>query len=90
MAWAPAVVFSFVLYHRQSTSAAARDAVGTWTRALIDAVLAHQGRYYLPYQLHATQAQFDAAYPQARALAALKRRVDPRGRLSNALWTKYL
>jgi FAD/FMN-containing dehydrogenase len=90
MAWAADEVFSFVLYHRQGTGAAARAQVGVWTRALIDAVLAHQGRYYLPYQLHATQAQFDAAYPQAKALAALKRRVDPQGKLSNALWSKYL
>ena len=90
MAWAPDEVFSFVLYHRQATSAAARAQVGVWTRVLIDAALAHQGRHYLPYQLHASQAQFDAAYPQARALAALKRRVDPQGKLSNALWSTYL
>ena len=61
-----------------------------WTRELIDAALAHQGRHYLPYQLHATQAQFKAAYPEAARLRALKREVDPAGRFSNELWRRYL
>ena len=88
--WAREAVFSFVLYHRQRTDAAARAAVGVWTRALIDQVLAHEGRYYLPYQLHASRAQFEQAYPEVTALRALKARVDPGCRFSNELWAKYL
>lgn len=64
--------------------------MGRWTRELIDLVLAHDGRYYLPYQLHATQAQFERAYPEVAQLRALKRRVDPAGKLSNMLWSRYL
>ena len=52
--------------------------------------LAHEGRYYLPYQLHATPAQFEAAYPEVAEFRRLKREVDPQGKLSNELWRKYL
>jgi len=88
--WAREEVFSFVLYHKQRTHARAQKAVGVWTRVLIDLVLRCEGRYYLPYQLHATQQQFDKAYPEARALRELKQRVDPKGVFSNELWAKYL
>ena len=88
--WAQVEVFSLVLYYKQRTHAAARTQVGRWTRELIDLVLAHQGRYYLPYQLHATPAQFDAAYPEAALLRSIKQRFDPLGKFSNELWRKYL
>ena len=89
LAWAREEVFSFVLYYRQSTSAEAQRQVGIWTRQLIDASLASRGTYYLPYQLHATQVQFDRAYPAASRFFALKARVDPRNQLRNKLWDKY-
>lgn len=88
--WAREEVFSFVLYHKQRTHARAQKAVGVWTRVLIDLVLRCEGRYYLPYQLHATRQQFDQAYPEARALRELKQRVDPKGVFSNELWARYL
>lgn len=88
--WAREDVFSFVLYYKQRTHHAAQTAVGRWTRELITAALQHEGRYYLPYQLHATQAQFNQAYPEAVSLRRLKAQVDPQGRLSNELWRRYL
>ncbi|MGF6350487.1 FAD-binding oxidoreductase [Variovorax sp. W2I14] len=88
--WAREEVFSFVVYYKQGTETAAREAVGAWTRDMIDAALKHGGTYYLPYQLHASTAQFAAAYPQAEAFRAVKRTVDPQGRLSNSLWQRYL
>jgi FAD/FMN-containing dehydrogenase len=90
MTWAPAEVFSFVLYYKQRNSAEASEAVGVWTRELIDAVLANGGRYYLPYRLDATPGQFRRAYPEAARFAAIKRRVDPTNRFRNLLWDKYL
>jgi len=86
--WAGEDMFCFVLYHKQRTWQDA--ATAGWTRALIDAALAHGGRYYLPYRLHATPRQFAQAYPQARRYAALKREVDPGNRFRNLLWDKYL
>ena len=88
--WAREEVFSFVLYYKQRTHADARRAVGRWTRELIDLALAHEGRYYLPYQLHATRAQFEQAYPEAVQLRQVKQAMDPAGKLSNELWNKYL
>lgn len=88
--WAREEVFCFVLYYRQGTSAQAQAAVGVWTRALIELALKHEGRYYLPYQLHAEPRQFNAAYPEAASLRRLKAEVDPQGRFSNEMWRRYL
>jgi FAD/FMN-containing dehydrogenase len=88
--WARENVFAFVLYYKQRTNAAAQREVGRWTRELVDLVLAHEGRYYLPYQLHATRRQFEQAYPEAEQLRQVKRVADPSGKLSNELWKKYL
>ncbi|MCE2899096.1 MAG: hypothetical protein LW876_14205 [Betaproteobacteria bacterium] len=83
-------VLSFVLYHKQRNSEPASLESRFWTRKLIDAALAGGGRYYLPYRPDATRQQFHQAYPEARAFAALKARVDPASRLSNQLWDRFL
>lgn len=88
--WAREDVFSFVLYYKQRTYSAAQQEVGRWTRELIGLALDHEGRYYLPYQLHATRAQFEQAYPEAGQLRQVKDETDPSGKLSNELWKKYL
>ncbi len=90
MPWAAQDVFTFVVFYKQRSSAGAGERAAVWTRELIDAALALGGRYYLPYRLDATQAQFDRAYPEAAAARALKRRVDPRNTFRNLLWAKYL
>ncbi len=89
LAWAPEEMFAFVLYHKQRTRENARARVAVWTRELIDAALACGGRYYLPYQPHATSEQFHFAYPRARELFELKRRLDPDFRWRNVLWDTY-
>jgi FAD/FMN-containing dehydrogenase len=89
LAWARNEVYSFVLYYEQGTSEEARAAVGAWTRELVDAAIAEGGAYYLPYQIHATREQFLAAYPQAPAYFALKRRLDPTYKFRNRLWEAY-
>ncbi len=90
MKWAPTEVFSFVLYYKQSVSDEASNATTLWTRALIDAVRASEGRYYLPYRLNATRTQFRQTYPEAREFVAIKKRVDPENRFRNLLWDRYL
>lgn len=89
LAWAQQEVFAFVLYYKQRVTDAARQEVGVWTRELIDAVLSCGGTYYLPYQPHATPEQFHQAYPRAKDLFALKKKLDPSFRLTNVLWNKY-
>jgi hypothetical protein len=89
LTWAPTETYAFVLYYKQNTDPAARHEVGRWTRAMTDAALASGGRWYLPYQPHATRDQFLRAYPRAPEYFALKRRVDPAGRFTNTLWDVY-
>ena len=89
LAWARSEVFAFVLYYKQGTSAAAREAVRVWTRELVDAVLSLDGSYYLPYQVHATREQFLQAYPRAPEFFALKARLDPTNKFRNTLWDAY-
>lgn len=47
------------------------------------------GLNYLPYRLHATKAQFEKAYPQARAWFERKRHYDPEEIFQNQFYTKY-
>lgn len=89
LAWAQTEVFAFVLYYKQGMSETDRRAVGIWTRGLIDDVLSVGGTYYLPYQIHATSAQFREAYPQADKFFALKKRLDPTNKFRNKLWDAY-
>jgi len=90
LAWAREECFAFVVYYKQGTQPAQRTEVGVWTRELIDAVLALDGTYYLPYQIHARDDQFHAAYPRAKELFALKAKLDPTYKLRNKLWDRYL
>jgi FAD/FMN-containing dehydrogenase len=89
LAWAPDEVFAFVLYYKQGTDPDAKREVGKWTRELIGAAIQSGGRYYLPYQPVATRAQFALAYPGAKRLFDLKRRVDPANKFTNTLWDLY-
>lgn len=89
LAWARGEVFAFVIYYKQGTSDEEKAEVGIWTRALIDAVLSINGTYYLPYQLHATEAQLHQAYPRIGEYFALKSRVDPHNRFRNKLLDRY-
>ena len=88
--WARQEVFSLVVYFKQRVHEKAQAQTGAWTRAMIDAALHYGGRYYLPYQLHATRAQFQRAYPEVAQLRRLKQTLDPQGKFSNMLWSRYL
>jgi FAD/FMN-containing dehydrogenase len=90
MAWAREDVFCFVVYYKQRVLSESLRHVGEWTRELIDAALDCGGSYYLPYQLHATRAQFERAYPQRGEFLAIRQRYDPGQRFSNEMWRKYL
>ncbi len=89
LGWAKTDVFAFVLYYKQGTSVAARAEVSAWTKELIGAAVSEGGSYYLPYQIHATDAQFRAAYPRANEFFSVKARVDPGDKFRNKLWDAY-
>lgn len=88
--WARQEVFSLAVYSKQRVHEKAEAQAAAWTRAMIDAALQYGGRYYLPYQLHATREQFLRAYPEVAQLRQLKQSVDPQGKFSNMLWARYL
>ncbi|MDO9357570.1 MAG: FAD-binding oxidoreductase [Polaromonas sp.] len=88
MAWARRDVFSFVVYYKQAVSLEAQRKVGEWTRAMIDLALSHGGTYYLPYQLHATQEQFQRAYPDAGRFKKLRQDIGA-SRFTNTMWSQY-
>ena len=89
LSWARNEVFAFVVYLSQGTTDKDKANVGAWTREMTDAIISENGSYYLPYQPHATTAQFRAAYPNADRYFAVKREVDPDYRFQNKLWEKY-
>ena len=82
-------MFALVLLFNQPRSAAGEAAMQAMTQELIDAALGRGGRYYLPYRLHATPEQMQAAYPKASRFFELKRRYDPRETFRNAFYVKY-
>ncbi|OYU82776.1 MAG: FAD-binding protein [Flavobacterium sp. BFFFF2] len=89
LAWAKEEVFAFVVWYKQDTSDVEKNKVGVWTRELIDASISLNGSYYLPYQAHATSAQFHNAYPNAKKLFELKTKLDPFLKFRNVIWDTY-
>jgi FAD/FMN-containing dehydrogenase len=82
-------LFALVLLFVQARSPAGEAQMAAMTRDLINAALDCDGRYYLPYRLHATSEQFNRAYPRAREFFELKRLHDPDELFQNQYYIKY-
>jgi len=82
-------VFAVVLYLSQSTNSEGNADMGRLTRQLIDVAQSVDGSFYLPYQLHYTNQQLRAAYPELDVFLELKAKYDPSGVFSNRLYEKY-
>ncbi len=80
---------AFVMFFSQLRTTEGEAEMQAMTRELVDAVLQAGGRYYLPYRLHATPAQFLRAYPQADQFFNLKRQYDPQELFQNQFYRKY-
>ncbi|MEX0715822.1 MAG: FAD-binding oxidoreductase [Planctomycetaceae bacterium] len=80
---------AFVLLFVQERTDAGETAMEDLARELIDAALEREGRYYLPYRLHATREQFERAYPQAREFFDRKRKYDPGELFRNRFYDRY-
>jgi FAD/FMN-containing dehydrogenase len=89
LSWANSEVFAFVIYYKQGTKQTDKDEVKKWTRQLINASISCNGTYYLPYQVYATQDQFQEAYPDFNTFFKLKKAVDPTNKFKNKLWDAY-
>jgi FAD/FMN-containing dehydrogenase len=87
--YADGSMLAFVMLFVQNRTSADETRMQELTRKLIDAAIAHEGRYYLPYRLHATREQFYRCYPQAREFFELKRKYDPDELFQNEFYIKY-
>jgi FAD/FMN-containing dehydrogenase len=82
-------MFAFVLLFVQEKTPGGEERMQALTRELIDAALAREGRYYLPYRLHATPEQFHRAYPQGSDFFAATRKHDPGELFQNQFYRTY-
>jgi FAD/FMN-containing dehydrogenase len=82
-------MIAFVMLFVQERTHDADISMQSLTQELIDASLNHEGRYYLPYRLHATREQFHQAYPQAREFFDHKREYDPQELFQNLFYLRY-
>ena len=82
-------VYSFVMLFNQPRTTEADARMEVLTRELIDASLASEGTYYLPYRLHATPEQFHKAYPRAHRFFERQRHYDPEGLFQNKFSLRY-
>lgn len=89
LSWAAEEVFAFVIYYKQGTDQEAREQVRQWTVEMTDAILSEKGRWYLPYQPHASVEQFKKGYVHADKYFEVKNRLDSAHRFTNKLLDKY-
>jgi len=89
LTYAPEPAFSVVLYINQTTDKRGHAKMAELTSQLIDLTTAHRGRFFLPYQLHYTKAQLEAAYPNINEFFATKAEYDPNGLFTNTWYERY-
>ncbi|QDT40303.1 putative oxidoreductase ORF5 in fasciation locus [Gimesia alba] len=82
-------MFAFVMLFYQPRTEGGDRKMEVMSVDLIEAALQADGRYYLPYRLHATPQQFHRAYPQAKQFFTLKRDYDPQELFQNQFYQKY-
>ena len=82
-------MISLVMLFSQARDATGEEKMSKLTQEIVAAALRHDGRYYLPYRLHATPEQFNETYPQAKKFFELKRKYDPDELFQNEFYLKY-
>ena len=87
--YAPAEMYSIVLYINQLTTPDGNEKMGIVTRELIDLTTEVNGRFFLPYQLHYTPEQLQRSYPMIDDFFAAKKAFDPEGLFTNTWYEKY-
>ncbi len=89
LSYSQKTVLGVVLYFNVGLSEEEQEEVSKWTQELIDISLKHNGTYYLPYQLYASQEQIQQAYPQINAFFEKKKQYDPQELFMNKFYEKY-
>jgi len=90
LAYATGPRIAAVMLFSQEMSVRGEADMARMTQALIEAALLAGGTYYLPYRLHATDAQFRRGYARAGEFAAFKRAADQGLVFRHALWDRYM
>jgi FAD/FMN-containing dehydrogenase len=89
LTYSPEPAFSLVLYINQTTDDDGNRRMKKLTEELIDLTIAHQGRFFLPYQLYYSRDQLQRSYPQINDFFAAKRKYDPGEVFTNTFYQKY-
>ena len=89
LTYAPAEMYSIVLYINQPTTPEGNEKMSVVTRELIDLTADVNGRFFLPYQLHYTPEQLQRSYPMIGDFFAAKKSYDPQGLFTNTWYEKY-
>lgn len=87
--YASTEMMAFVMLYNQKRDGRDESDMQALTQELIQAALDLGGTYYLPYRLHASMAQFQRAYPQAKVFFKRKRHYDPQDVFRNQWYLKY-
>jgi len=87
--YAPAEMYSIVLYINQPTTPEGNEKMRVVTGDLIDLTAQVNGRFFLPYQLHYTSEQLQRSYPEIADFFAAKKSYDPDGLFTNTFYEKY-
>lgn len=90
LAYATEPRIAAVMLFSQEMSVRGEADMARMTAALIERTLEIGGTYYLPYRLHASDAQFLRGYRRAQEFVAGKRAADPDLVFRNALWDRYM
>lgn len=89
LSYARQPLIAIVLYLNQTISEKGNADMADLTRSLIDIALAHNGTFFLPYQLHFTYEQLVRAYPQWPAFIKEKKKYDPTQLFTQRLYEMY-
>ena len=89
LSFAPEDACALVLYICMPNNETAYQSTTAWTTKAIDAALACNGTFYLPYHTIATRQQLEAAYPAFSYFVSCKKQLDPDELFSNRLYECY-
>jgi FAD/FMN-containing dehydrogenase len=90
LAYASQDEIGLVMLFRYPATSESDGYMRTITGQLIEAALACNGSYYLPYRPHATVDQFRRAYPQYEKFYQLKQKYDPAELFENSFYRNYI
>ncbi|MEX2515169.1 MAG: FAD-binding oxidoreductase [Candidatus Paceibacterota bacterium] len=90
LSYAPKEAYSVVLYINQKTTKEGHRRMAALTSDLIDITNKHDGRFFLPYQLHYSPEQLEESYPEINTFFQRKQQYDPNELFTNTFYNKYV